>query len=170
MQNRKQSTKKQKQKSSINNSASRTPVQGPSTVACMIVTIIITFPLISSGPLQWVKASENTNLHTKFLLQFLKQWEDSTMLLASNKQQHKRASKKQKNKRRKDKLHRKGQQRRTKTKWTYKKLPTYRVTRKNPNAKISKKNFSLLSNPLVLFNRILKGQPLFFRSTIRLTI
>jgi len=64
----------------------------------MIVTIIITFPLISSGPLQWVKASENTNLHTKFLLQFLKQQEDSTMLLASNKQQHNELAKNRKTK------------------------------------------------------------------------
>jgi hypothetical protein len=52
---------------------------------------------------------------------------------------------------RKDKLHRKGQRRRTKTLWTYKKLPTYRVAQKTPNAKISQKNFSLLSNPLVLW-------------------
>ncbi len=59
---------------------------------------IITFPLISSGSLQWVKASENTNLHTKFLLQFLKQWEDSAMLLASNKQQHNEIAKKRKRK------------------------------------------------------------------------
>ncbi len=70
-QNRKQSTKKQKQE---------------------------TFPLISSGSLQWVKASENNNLHTKFLLQFLKQWEDSPMLLASNKQQHNEIAKNRKTK------------------------------------------------------------------------
>jgi len=43
-------------------------------------------------------ASENTNLHTKFLLQFLKQWEDSTMLLASNKQQHNEIAKNRKTK------------------------------------------------------------------------
>ncbi len=59
---------------------------------------IITIPLISSGSLQWVMASENTNLHTKFLLQFLKQWEDSTMLLASNKQQHNEIAKNRKTK------------------------------------------------------------------------
>jgi hypothetical protein len=58
----------------------------------------ITFPLISSGSLQWVKASENTNLHTKFLLQFLKQWEDSAMLLASNKKQHNEIAKNRKTK------------------------------------------------------------------------
>jgi hypothetical protein len=39
-QNRKQSTKKQKQESSMKNSASLTPIQVPSTVACMIVTIL----------------------------------------------------------------------------------------------------------------------------------
>jgi hypothetical protein len=47
---------------------------------------ITTFPLTSSAPYSGVKASENTNLHTKFLLQFQKQQEDSAMLLASNKQ------------------------------------------------------------------------------------
>jgi len=36
-----------------------------------------------------VKASENTNLCIEFLLQVQKQLEDSAMLLASNKQQHK---------------------------------------------------------------------------------
>lgn len=46
--------------------------------------------IISS--LQWVEASENTNFHIKFLLQFQKQWEDSAMLLASNKQ-HKEITK-----------------------------------------------------------------------------
>jgi len=41
------------------------------------------------SPIQWVKASEDTNLRAKFLLQFWKQQEDSAMLLASTKQQHK---------------------------------------------------------------------------------
>jgi hypothetical protein len=42
-----------------------------------------------------VKASENTNLHTEFLLQI---WNntDSAMLLASNKQQHKEITKNRK--------------------------------------------------------------------------
>jgi len=33
-------------------------------------------------------SSTTTNLHTKFLLQARKQWEDSAMILASNKQQN----------------------------------------------------------------------------------
>jgi hypothetical protein len=42
--------------------------------------------------LQWVEGSENTNFCIKFLLQFQKQWENSAMLLASNKQ-HKEITK-----------------------------------------------------------------------------
>jgi hypothetical protein len=65
-----------------------------------------------------VKASENTNLHTEFLLQI---WNntDSAMLLASNKQ-HKEITEKHN---RIDKTHRKGQQRRTKTKWGLQETP-----------------------------------------------
>jgi lipid A disaccharide synthetase len=47
-----------------------------------------------------VKASENTNLHTKFLLQIWKQLqkqqEDSAMVLTSNKQHHKEIQKNRK--------------------------------------------------------------------------
>jgi dsDNA-binding SOS-regulon protein len=43
-----------------------------------------------------VQSSENTNLCTKFLLQFLEQWEELAMLLASNKQQHKEITKNRK--------------------------------------------------------------------------
>jgi hypothetical protein len=68
---------------------------------------------------QWVKASENTNLHTKFLLQMRKQlqkqWEDSAMLLTSNKQHHKEIQNTEKQNRI-DKTHREGQHGRTKTK------------------------------------------------------
>jgi hypothetical protein len=50
---------------------------------------------------------------------------------------------------------------RPKTKWAYKKLSTYktpyRIIWNTINAGIPKRNFSLLSNPLVLFNRIFKG-------------
>jgi len=46
-------------------------------------------------------------------------------------------------------------------KWAYKKLPTYQTQNKiilqTPKAEIPKRNFSLLSNPLVLFRRIFKG-------------
>jgi hypothetical protein len=79
------------------------------------------------------------------------------MLLASNKQQHNEIAKNRKTKQGKTSCTEKDSRENTKTKWTYKKLSTYRVTRKTLNAKISKKNFSLLSKPLVLFNRILKG-------------
>ncbi len=43
-----------------------------------------------------VQASENTNLCTKILLQFLEQWEELAMLLASNKQEHKEITKSRK--------------------------------------------------------------------------
>ncbi len=49
-------------------------------------------------------------------------------------------------------------------KWAYKKFPTYKtlnkIILKTPKAEIAKMIFSLLSNPLVLFRRIFKGQPL----------
>jgi hypothetical protein len=80
----------------MNNRASLTPAQGTLTVACMIVTSLSQLPhgyhqLPTVG-----KSSENTNLHTKFLLQIWKQWQDSAMLLASNKQQHKEITKNRK--------------------------------------------------------------------------
>jgi hypothetical protein len=46
----------------------------------------------------------------------------------------------------------------------------YKIIWKTPNTEIPKRNFPLLSNPLVLFNRILRGYPLFFRRKTRLTI
>jgi hypothetical protein len=60
----------------MNNSASLTPIQGPSTVTCMIVTFLSQIPhwlhrLPTAG-----KASVNTA-------------SDSAMLLARNKQHHK---------------------------------------------------------------------------------
>jgi hypothetical protein len=51
----------------------------------MIETSLHNLPTDFITSLQWVKASANTNLHPKFLLQFWKQQEDSAMLLASNK-------------------------------------------------------------------------------------
>jgi hypothetical protein len=73
----------------MNDSASLTPIQGPSTVTCLIVTFVSQLPhwlhqLPTAG-----KAGVNTNLHTEFLLQIWKQQEDSTVLLARNKQHHK---------------------------------------------------------------------------------
>ncbi len=95
--NREQRTKKQKQhESSMNNSASLTPVQGLSTVAYMIVTSLSQLSHWLHQLPTVVQASENTNLCTKFLLQFLEQWEELAMLLASNKQQHKEITKSRK--------------------------------------------------------------------------
>jgi hypothetical protein len=46
-------------------------------------------------------------------------------------------------------------------KWAYKKLPTYKtrskIILKMPKAEIPNTNFSLRSNPLVLFRRTFKG-------------
>jgi hypothetical protein len=46
-------------------------------------------------------------------------------------------------------------------KWAYKKLPTYKtqskIILKMPKAEIQNRNFSLRSNPLVLFRRTFKG-------------
>jgi hypothetical protein len=56
-----------------------------------------------------------------------------------------------------------------KTKWAYRKLHTYETLYKiiqsmnTANADILKRIFSLLNSPLVLFNRIFRGQPLFFK-------
>jgi hypothetical protein len=58
-------------------------------------------------------------------------------------------------------MHRIGQQRR-KTKWAYKKT-LYRIIWNTPNAEIPRSNFSILSNPLVLSNRILRGWPFIFQ-------
>jgi selenocysteine-specific translation elongation factor len=80
----------------MNNSAILTPVQGPSTVACMIEKHNFQTDFINS--LQCIKASEDTNLCTKFLLQIQKQREDSAMLLASSKQ-HKEITKTEKHNR-----------------------------------------------------------------------
>jgi hypothetical protein len=51
----------------------------------------------------------------------------------------------------------KDKQGKTMNKWAYKKLPTYKTHKiilKTPKAEVPKRNFSLLSNPLVLFRRI----------------
>jgi hypothetical protein len=89
------------------------------------------------------------------MLQFRKQWEDSAILLASNIPHNEDQTKKQ----RKD---RKGkEQGNTKNKWAYTKLPTYltrsKIILKMPKAEIPNMNFSLRTNPLVLFRRTLKG-------------
>jgi hypothetical protein len=98
----------------------------------------------------------STNLQTEFLLQFWKQQEDSAILLASN-----RHNNKDKTKNRPKEREKKGRQGKTKNKWAYKKLPTYKtlnkIILKTPKAEIPKRNFSLISNPPVLFRRIFKG-------------
>jgi hypothetical protein len=94
----------------------------------------------------------STILQTEFLLQFRKQREDSAILLASNRTHNKDQTKKD----------RKGkEQGKTKNKRAYRKLPTYmtrsKIILKMPKAEIPKRNFSLRTNPLVLFRRTLKG-------------
>jgi hypothetical protein len=97
------------------NNASLSPVQGPLTVACMIVTSLSQLsPTDFFSSLQSENTSENTSLHNEILLQIWTQQEDSAMLLASNKQ-HKEITKRERHNRI-DKTHRKGQQGRTKTK------------------------------------------------------
>jgi hypothetical protein len=55
----------------------------------------------------------------------------------------------------------KDKQRKTMNKWAYKKLPTYKtcgkIILKMPKVEIPNRNFSLRSNPLVLFRRTFKG-------------
>jgi hypothetical protein len=65
--------------------------------------------------------------------------------------------------RQKGKRKTKGKDKQVKTmnKWAYKKLPTYKtqskIILKRPKVEIPNRNFSLISNPLVLFRRIFKG-------------
>jgi len=94
----------------------------------------------------------STILRTAFLLQFWKQREDSTILLASNRPHNKHQTKKD----------RKGkEQGKIKNKWANRKLPIYmtlsKIILKMPKAEIPNRNFSLRTNPLVLFRRTLKG-------------
>jgi hypothetical protein len=55
----------------------------------------------------------------------------------------------------------KDKQGKTMNKWAYKKLPTYKtrskIILKMPKEEIPNRNFSLRSNPLVLFRRTFKG-------------
>jgi hypothetical protein len=96
----------------------------------------------------------STILRTEFLLQFWKQREDSAILLASNRPHNKDETKKQ----RKTEGKRTGK---TENKWAYRKLPTYmtrsKIILKMPKVEIPNRNFSLRTNPLVLFRRTLKG-------------
>jgi hypothetical protein len=97
----------------------------------------------------------STILRTEFLRQFWKQQEDSPILLASNRPHNKDQTKKQR------KTEREKEQGKTKNKWAYRKLPTYmtqsKIILKMPKAEIPNRNFSLRTNPLVLFRRTLKG-------------
>jgi len=101
----------------------------------------------------------STNLQTEFLLQFWKQREDSAILLASNRPQQGQ-DKKQTNRKAKEKPKERTTGK-TMNKWAYKKHPTYKtqntIILKRPKMEILKRNFSLISNPLVLFRRIFKG-------------
>jgi len=97
----------------------------------------------------------STILQTEFLLQFQKQQEDSAIPLASNRPHNKDQTKKQR------KTEREKEQGKTKNKWVYRKLPTYmtrtKIILKMPKAEIPNRNFSLRTNPLVLFRRTFKG-------------
>jgi hypothetical protein len=69
----------------------------------------------------------STNLQTEFLLQFQKQWEDSAILLASNRPQQEGQDKETKNDRKgKEKLKERTNGK-TMNEWAYKKLPTYKT-------------------------------------------
>jgi hypothetical protein len=93
------------------------------------------------------------------------------MLLASNKQQHKEIKKS-----RKTQQDRPNTQKRT----TEKNKDQVGLTRSSPITRLYTESFGILqmlnfqkgilSNPPVLFNKIFREQPLFFRRTIRLTI
>jgi hypothetical protein len=104
---------------------------------------------------------KDTNLQTEFLLQIRKLQEDSAILLASNRLQHKDKTQNRPTEMEKQNFKGKNSREQTKNKWSYKKLPTYKtlnkIILKTPKAEIRKRNFSLLSNPLVLFRRIFKG-------------
>jgi hypothetical protein len=97
----------------------------------------------------------STNLQTEFLLQFRKQWEDSAILLASNRPHNKGQTKKTK------KDGKGKEQRKTTNKWAYKKLLTYKtrskIILKMQKAEAPNRNFSLRTKPLVLFRRTFKG-------------
>jgi hypothetical protein len=92
-----------------------------------------------------VKASVNTKLHTEFVLQIWKQQENSAMLLASNKQPHKK-----KTQQNRLKTHRKGLVKNIDL-IASKKLITHTTIWNAPNAEFPKRNFHLVSNTLVLF-------------------
>jgi hypothetical protein len=99
------------------------------------------------------------NLQTEFLLQFQKQREDSAILLASNRPQQEgqetnRLTDRQKGQ---EKL----KERRTGKAYEQvglQEVPHYntrsKIILKTPKVEIPKRNFSLISNPLVLFRRI----------------
>jgi hypothetical protein len=92
----------------------------------------------------------STILRTEFLLQFQKQpyyWlatDPTTKTRQRNKERQKGK-----------------EQGKTKNKWAYRKLPTYmtrsKIILKMPKAEIPNRNFSLRTNPLVLFRRTFKG-------------
>jgi hypothetical protein len=89
---------------------------------------------------------KSTNLQTEFLLQIWEQWEDSAILLASNRPQHKTKTKNRPTEREKQSFKGKGSREQTKNQWAYKKLPTYKtlnkIILKTPKAEIPKRNLS----------------------------
>ncbi len=101
------------------------------------------FPTDFINSLQWVKVFTSTHLQTEFLLQFQKQQEDLTILIASNKPlQYRHDKKTQTNKKGK----RKSEGTDTKGRlWTSWELPTYKtqskIIFKMPKAEIPNRNF-----------------------------
>jgi hypothetical protein len=97
----------------------------------------------------------------EFLLQIQKQWEDSAILLTSNRLQHKDKTKNRPTERKKQNLEGKDSREQKQNKWAYKKLPISKtpnkIILKTPKAELPKKNFSFVSNPLFFFRRIFKG-------------
>ncbi len=162
-QSRKDRTNKKKTHThtSMNKSASLTPVQGQLTVVvCMIVIKLPQLPhwlhqvlTVHKGPWQ------APTCELSFCCNSGSNGKTQPYYWASNRPQQQGQDKKQTD-RGKEKL-RKGQQGKTMNKWAYKKLHNYKTWNKifwkTPKVEIPKINFSLISNPLVLFRRIFKG-------------
>jgi hypothetical protein len=82
-----------------------------------------TSPLTSLAPYSGQRPVKNTNLQTEFLLQIQKQWEDSAILLTSNRPQHKDKTKDRPTQRKKQNFKGKDSREQKQNKWAYKKLP-----------------------------------------------
>jgi hypothetical protein len=119
----------------------------------VVIVKSLSYILTLSAPYSGQRPVTSTILQTEFLLQFWKQGEDSAILLASNRPHNKDQTKQQR------KTEREKNRERLRT--SGRKLPTYmtqsKIILKMPKAEIPNRNFSLRTNPLVLFRRTLKG-------------